>query len=81
MRQYVKTDPPIKVYHTHQALNTGFSSVVWQQQMEKTYIQSFNIMRMIHKRLPTYEHDSTENSDIQVRPLLSRNRCIGHLIR
>ena len=42
---------------------------VWQQQMEKAYIQRFNIMHMIHKILPTNEYDHTDKFDTQFRPL------------
>ena len=49
VRQYVESDPPTIVYHSHQKLNTGIPSVVWHQQMEKAYIRRFNNMHMIHK--------------------------------
>ena len=35
VRQYVMSDPPTIVYQSHQTLNTGIPSGVWQQQMEK----------------------------------------------
>ena len=63
------SDPPTIVYHSHQTLNTGILSVVWQQQMEKTYIRRYNNMQMIHKTLPTYKYDYTENFETQFRPL------------
>ena len=69
MRQYVLSDPPILVYHSHQKSNTGVPSVVWQQQMEKTYFRRQNNMHMIHKTLPTYEYDYTDNFDTQFKPL------------
>ena len=69
MRQYVISDPPTIVYHSHQTLNTGIPSVVWQQQMEKAYIRRYNNMHMIHKTLPTYEYDYTDNFETQFRPL------------
>ena len=69
MRQYVISDPPNIVYHSHQTLNTGIPSVVWQQQMAKAYIQGYNNMHMIHKTLSTYEYDYTDNFDTQFRPL------------
>ena len=69
LRQYVISGPPTIVYHSHQSSNTGVPSVVWQQQMEKFYIQTHNSMHMIHKTLPTYKQDYTDNFDIQFRPL------------
>ena len=69
MRQYVLCDPPTLVYHSHQTLNTGILSVVWQQQIEKAYIRRYNNMHMIHKTIPTYEYDYTENFQTQFRPL------------
>ena len=39
VRQYVISDPPPIVYHSHQTLNTGIPSFAWQQQMEKSYIR------------------------------------------
>ena len=38
VRQYVLSDPPTIVYHSHQIVNTGLPSVVRQEQMEKGYI-------------------------------------------
>ena len=69
MRQYVISDPPTIVYHSHQTLNTGIPSVVGQQQMEKAYIKRYNNMHMIPKTLPTYEYDYTDNFETQFRPL------------
>ena len=63
------SDPPPIVYHSHQTLNTGIPSVVWQQQMERAYTRRYNNMHMIHKTLPTYEYDCTDNFDTQFRPL------------
>ena len=37
--------------------------------MEKAYIQRYNNMHMIHKTLPTYKYDYTDNFDTQFRPL------------
>ena len=69
MRQYVLSDPPTIVYHSHQTSNTGIPSVVWQQQMEKTYIRRYNKMHIIHKIFPTYEYYYTDKFDTQFRPL------------
>ena len=69
VRQYVFSDLPTIVYHSRQTLNTGIPSVVWQQQMEKAYIRRHRNMHMIHKTLPTYEYDYTDNFDTQFRPL------------
>ena len=69
MRQYVISDPPTVVYHSHQILNTGIPSAVWQQQMEKAYIRRYNNMHMIHKALSTYEYDYTDNFETQFGPL------------
>ena len=55
--QYVMSDPPLIVYHSHQFLNTGIPSVVWREQMKKAYIQRHNNMHMIIKTLSTYKHD------------------------
>ena len=68
MRQYVLSDPPTIVYHSHQTPNKGIPSVVWQQQMEKTYIRRYNNMHIIHKNFPTYEYDYKDNFDTQFRP-------------
>ena len=35
----------------------------------KGYIRRYNNMHMIHKTLPTYEYDYTDNFDTQFRPL------------
>ena len=69
MRQNVISGPPTIVYHSHQTMNTGIPSVVWQQQMEKAYFQSYSNMHMIHKTLPTYKHNYTDNFDTQFRLL------------
>ena len=37
--------------------------------MEKAYIRRYNNMHMIHKTLPIYEYDYTDNLDTQFRPL------------
>ena len=68
MRQNLVSDPPTIVYHSHQTPNTGIPSVVWQQQMEKTFIRRYSNMHMIHKTLPTYEYDYTD-FETQFRPL------------
>ena len=68
-RQYIISDPPPTVYHSHQTLNTGIPSVVWQQQMEKAYIRRYNNMHIVHKTLATYEYDYTDNFDTHFRPL------------
>ena len=49
--------------------NTGIPSVVWQQQMEKAYTRRYNNMQMIHKTLPTYEYDYTDNFETRFGPL------------
>ena len=69
VRQYVISDPPTIIYHSHQTSNTGIPSVVWQQQMEKAYIRRYNNMHIIHKIFPTYEYNYTVNFDTQFRPL------------
>ena len=48
VRQYVISDPPTIVYHSHQSLNTGIPSAVWHQQMEKAYIRRYENMHMIN---------------------------------
>ena len=63
------SDPPTIVYHSHQKLNTGIPSIVWQQQMEKAYIRRYNNLHVIHKTLPTYEYDYTDNFESHFRPL------------
>ena len=37
--------------------------------MEKAYIQRYNKIHMIHKTLPTYEYDYTDNFDTLFRAL------------
>ena len=69
MRQHVVSDPPTIIYHSHQKLNTGIPQVVWQQQMERAYIRRYNNMQIMHKTLPTYEYDYTDNFETQSRPL------------
>ena len=69
MRQYVIFDPPTIVYDSHQTLNRGIPFIVWQQQMGKTYIRRYNIMHKIHKTLPTYIYDYTDNFATKSRPL------------
>ena len=71
VRQYVISDPPTIAYHSHRMLNTGSISVVWQQQLEQTYIRRYNNMHMIHKTLPTYKYDYTDNFETQFRTLLA----------
>ena len=56
-------DPPTIVYTSLKALNTGFPSVIWQQEMEKAYLQRFNNIHMTHKTLPTYERKYTKDFD------------------
>ena len=69
MRQYVTSDPPTTVNHSHQKSNTGIPSVVWQQQMEKAYIRRYINMHMVHKTIPTYKYDYIDNFDTQFGPL------------
>ena len=69
VRHYVISDPPTIAYHSHQSLNTGVPSIVWQQQMEKSYIQRYNDKDLIYKTLPTYKYDYTDNFDTNFRPL------------
>ena len=38
--------------------------------MEKAYIRRYNNMHIIHKTLPTFEYDYTDNFDTHFRPLL-----------
>ena len=56
VRQYVISDPPTIVYHSHRTLNTGTPSVVWQQEMEKAYIKRYNHMHMTKK---SFQHMNT----------------------
>ena len=37
--------------------------------MENAYIRRSNNLHMIHKTLPTYKHDYTDNFNTQFRPL------------
>ena len=37
--------------------------------MENAYIRRYNNMHIIHKTLPTYEYDYTDNFETQFRPL------------
>ena len=69
VEQYVISEPPTIVHQSHQTLNTGIPSVVWQQQMEKAYIRRYNNRHMIHKALLTYEYDYTDIFETQFRPL------------
>ena len=43
--------------------------MVWQQQMEKTFIQIYKNMHMIPKTLPTIDYDYKEDFDTQFGPL------------
>ena len=66
VRQYVVSDPPTLVYHSNKTLHTGIPSVVWEQQLKKTYIQRYDNLHMIHKIFPTYEHDYREDFDTEI---------------
>ena len=69
MRHYVVSDPPTIVNQSRQTLNTRVPPLVWQQQMEKTYFERYSNMHMIHRTLPTYEYDYTDNFETQFRHL------------
>ena len=68
VRQYVISDPPIITFRHYIKDTTGTPSVVWQQQMEKTYIKTY---KQVHNDRPDrfYETDYTEDFETQFRPL------------
>ena len=48
--------------------------------MEKAYIRRYSNMHIIHKILPTYEYDYTDNFDTQIRPLPEINAFDAYFV-
>ena len=68
VRQYVISDPPIIKFRQHIKDTNGIPSIVWQQQMEKTYIKTY---KTAHSDRPDryYKKDYTKDFETQFRPL------------
>ena len=49
VRQYTKSDPPTKTFHNYQEQLMGYPFVVWQQQLEKATIITYNNTRLNRK--------------------------------
>ena len=77
MRQYFISDPPTIIYHSHQTLNTGIQSVVWQQQIEKAYIRRYIIMHMIIKHFP-HMNTTTQTTSVLILDLFQKSLHATH---
>ena len=64
IRQYVISDPPIIIFRHYIKDTNGTPSVVWQQQMEKAYIKTYE---QVHNDRPDrfYEIDYTKDFEAQ----------------
>ena len=49
VQQYVRSDPPTKVFQGYQIQMMGYTSVVWQQQMDKTILITYKNKHLSQK--------------------------------
>ena len=69
VRQYSVSDPTTVAYHSHESLNTGISSNVFQRKNEQHFFQRDENMHLTHKTFPTFEYYFTRDFQNQFRPL------------
>ena len=67
--QYIKSDPPTKNFQDYQQQIMGYPSVVWQQQMEKAIIITYNNTHLFHKPIPVWDPDYTTTFTARLRPI------------
>ena len=59
IRQNIKSDPPNKNFHSYQQQLMGYPSIVWQQQMDKAIIITYNNTHLFQKPIPVWDSDYT----------------------
>ena len=57
VRQNVRSDPPTEVFHEYQQQLMEYPSVVWQQQMEKATIITFNNTHLYQTPITVWDPD------------------------
>ena len=65
----MRSDPPFILYHTYERVCKGFPSVVWQQQLETSYIECYNKRHLIEKKTPTPYITAKQDVSMVFRPL------------
>ena len=69
VRQYIRSDPPMQTFHQYNQQLMGYPSVVWQQQMEKATIITFNNTHLFQKPIPVWDSDYTTTFTTRFRPI------------
>ena len=69
VRQYIKSDPPTRSFHKYEQQLMGYPSVVWQQQLAKATIITYNNTHLFQKPIPVWHPDYTDNFTTQFRPI------------
>ena len=69
VRQYIKSDPSTRNFHKYQHQLMGYPSVVWQQQMEKATIITYNNTYSFQKPIPVWGPDYTTTFTTRFRAI------------
>ena len=69
VRQYIRSDPPTQTFHQYNQQLMGYPSVVWQQQMEKATIITYNNTHLFPKPIPVWDPDYTTTFTTRFRPI------------
>ena len=69
VRQYIRSDPPTQTFHQYNQQLMGYPSVVWQQQMEKATIITYNNTHLFQKPIPVWGPDVTTTFTTRFRPI------------
>ena len=69
VRQYIRSDPPTQTFHQYNQQLMGYPSVVWQQQMEKAAIITYNNTHLFQKPIPAWDLDYTTTFNTRFRPI------------
>ena len=79
-RQYIGSDPPTKPFHNCQQQLMGYPSFVWQQQLEKATIITYNIIHLYQKPIPVWDPGHTTTFTTRFRPITLMDELwgIGH---
>ena len=68
-RQYIRSDPSTQTFHQYNQQLMGYPSVVWQQQMEKATIITYNNTHLFQKPIPVWDPDYTTTFTTHFRPI------------
>ena len=63
------SDPPTKTFHEYQQQLMGYPSVVWQQQIEKAIITTYNNTHLFRNPIPVWDPDYTTTFTTRFRPI------------